>query len=108
MVIKKSPDIRTSEITPRRLYLDRRNFLRSAAAILAARVLAPRRALAADKLNVTKRMVTTTDPLTPYTSVTTFNNFYEFGSDKGDPAKNAVGFKARPWSLAVEGACAKP
>src|SRR6266851_9801495 len=98
MVIKKSPDVRTSEITPRGLYLARRDFLGSAA-VVAAGLLAPRWASAADKLTVTKRMVTTADALTPYTAVTTFNNFYEFGSDKGDPAKNAVGFKARPWSL---------
>jgi sulfoxide reductase catalytic subunit YedY len=45
---------------------------------------------------VTKKAVTTTDPPTPFNVVTTYNNFYEFGSNKNDPAKNATGFKARP------------
>ena len=52
-------------------------------------------------------MVTTTDPPTPYV-VTTYNNFYEFGSKKDDPARNAKGFTTKPWSVAVEGACGKP
>jgi sulfoxide reductase catalytic subunit YedY len=52
--------------------------------------------------------VTTTDPPTPYNAVTTYNNFYEFGSNKADPAKNAKAFKPKPWSVAVEGACGKP
>ena len=66
------------------------------------------RLVAADTLVVTKKTATTTDPPTPYKVVTTFNNFYEFGSDKGDPAKNAKAFKPKPWSVAVEGACGKP
>ena len=63
---------------------------------------------AGSALAVTKRMVTTTDPPTPYNAVTTYNNFYEFGSKKDDPARNAKGFTTKPWSVAVEGACGKP
>jgi methionine sulfoxide reductase catalytic subunit len=87
--------------------LNRRTFFKSAAG-LAAGLLAPAAAIAGDKLEVTRRVVTTDDAPTPYRSVTTFNNFYEFGSDKADPARNAKGFRARPWSVAVEGLCAKP
>ena len=53
-------------------------------------------------------MVPTTDSPTPFDAVTTYNNFYEFGTNKDDPARNAGGFKPRPWSVAVEGECAKP
>jgi sulfoxide reductase catalytic subunit YedY len=60
------------------------------------------------KLNVVKRTATTSDPPTPYNGVTTYNNFYEFGSQKSDPAANSNSFKPKPWSVAVEGACAKP
>jgi sulfoxide reductase catalytic subunit YedY len=103
-------EISPSDITPRDVYLRRREFLASAGSAIAA-VAAERfgaRLLAADRLAVTKKIVTTTDPPSPYNTVTTFNNFYEFGSDKGDPAKNAKRFKPKPWSVAVEGACAKP
>lgn len=60
------------------------------------------------KLAVSKSTATTTDAPTPYKAVTTYNNFYEFGTDKGDPVKNAGSFKPKPWSVAIEGACAKP
>jgi sulfoxide reductase catalytic subunit YedY len=62
----------------------------------------------ADSLAVTKRVVTTTDPVTPYNVVTTYNNFYEFGTKKGDPAINAKAFTTKPWSVTIEGACGKP
>jgi sulfoxide reductase catalytic subunit YedY len=65
-------------------------------------------AQAGSKLPVSRRMVTTSDALTPYEDVTTYTNFYEFGSDKSDPARNSHVFKSRPWSVAVEGECAKP
>jgi sulfoxide reductase catalytic subunit YedY len=65
-------------------------------------------AQAGSKLPVSRRMVTTRDALTPYEDVTTYTNFYEFGSDKSDPARNSHVFKSRPWSVAVEGECAKP
>jgi sulfoxide reductase catalytic subunit YedY len=86
------PRIPASEITPHELYLDRRRFLLSMLATLP----------------VTTRLVTTSDPVTPYKTVTTYNNFYEFGSDKGDPAKYGGAFKPKPWSIAVEGACHRP
>ena len=110
MIIKKSADVRPSEITPRRAYVNRRTFLASAAA-LAGGIIGSRPAEAREAreaLTVSKRMVTTTDPPTPVEAVTTFNNFYEFGSDKADPARRSGSFKPKPWSVAVEGDCARP
>jgi sulfoxide reductase catalytic subunit YedY len=110
MLIKKPADIRPSEITPKQTYLRRREFLTATGGTIAALATGGLDAVfaAGDKLAVTKRVVTTTDPLTPYKAITTYNNFYEFGSDKSDPARNAKAFKPKPWSVAVEGACGKP
>jgi len=110
MLIKKPADIPPSEITPKQTYMRRREFLAATGGTIAALAAGGfDAALAAgDKIAVTKRLVTTTDPLTPYKGITTYNNFYEFGSDKSDPARNAKAFKPKPWSVAVEGACGKP
>jgi sulfoxide reductase catalytic subunit YedY len=111
VLIKRPGDIRSSEITSKALYLGRRAFLASAGASLAALSLGRLKVTAAGpQLAVTKRMITTTDRPTPYEAVTTFNNFYEFGADTdhGDPARHAGSFKPRPWSVTVEGQCAKP
>src|SRR6266850_868913 len=112
MLIKNALDVRSSEITPKGLYMRRREFLTSAGAAvtaLATGVCGRGAASAAgEKLSVVKRTVTTSDSPTAYNAVTTYNNFYEFGSDKSDPAAFSKGFKPRPWSVAIEGACAKP
>ena len=111
MLIHKAPDVRSSEITPERLYRDRRQMLRllgMATASLVAWPVSAEDALGRERpLHTTKKMVTTTDALTPYNAVTEYNNFYEFGIDKDDPARNAVGFKPLPWSVTVDGECAK-
>jgi sulfoxide reductase catalytic subunit YedY len=101
---------RAAGITPRNLYMRRRDFLASAGAAFGALTV---KGLAMElpnggKLSVTKKTVTTTDPPTPYDVVTSYNNFYEFGSNKSDPASNGKDFKPRPWSVAVEGLCHKP
>ena len=106
MIVKHAPDIRSSDITPRRLYLDRRAFLASAATLAVGSLVSD--AHAGERLSIQKRLVTTTDPLTPQSAATTFNNFYEFGTDKGDPAKRSGAFKPKPWSVTIEGLCAKP
>jgi len=106
--------LKESEVTPRPFYMRRREFLASSGTALAALALGGINAgldsglAAANSLIVTKKTATTPDPPTPFNVVTTFNNFYEFGSDKADPAKNARSFKPKPWSVAVEGACGKP
>ena len=108
MAMKMGPRIRSSEITPKRLFLNRREFLLAAGFGAASAIAGARAASAGEKLNISKRLVTTTDAPSAYQAITTFNNFYEFGSDKADPAKNSKSFKPRPWSVAVEGLCNKP
>jgi sulfoxide reductase catalytic subunit YedY len=115
MLIRKTPDVASSEITPKRLYVGRRDFLQAAAVTAAAtwtgalaRAAEPQAAQIGQKLTTSSRMVTTNDTLTPFGAVTSYNNFYEFGTDKSDPARNADSFKPRPWSVTVEGECAKP
>ncbi len=121
MLIGKAPDIRYSEITPRSLYLRRREFIQAAAAaaIGGAASLAPGLVDTAGaqiagpgalpKLpNVKTSPFSTTEKPTSYKDVTSYNNFYEFGSDKADPAVNARRFRPRPWKIAIEGHVAKP
>ena len=114
MLIKKAPDIASSEITPEGLYLGRREFLQAAgftAAAATGMFSAARRVQAqeTEDLTVVKKMVTTgNESPTSFESVTTYNNFYEFGVDKDDPVRNAGDFKPRPWSVEVGGHCAKP
>jgi sulfoxide reductase catalytic subunit YedY len=106
----KTGDISSSEITLQHVYMRRREFLASTGAAIAALATGgfDAHAAAGDALTVSKKMVTTTDAVTPYKTVTTYNNFYEFGSSKDDPARNAKGFTPKPWSVAIEGACGKP
>ena len=112
MLIKKPADIQPSEITDKALYLSRRKFIQGvgvAGSLLAAGMLTPVPARAGTKLaGVNKSPYSTDEELTPYDAVTGYNNFYEFGTDKRDPARNSGEFKPRPWSVAVEGECEKP
>jgi sulfoxide reductase catalytic subunit YedY len=112
MLIKNALDVRSSEITPKVWYMRRREFLASAGAAVASLATGVRgreaEIVAGEKLSVVKKTITTSDPPTPYNAVTTYNNFYEFGSDKSDPAAFSKSFKPKPWSVAIEGACAKP
>ena len=101
MLIRKPSDIPSSDITPERAYLDRRRFMGSVAAGAAATLL-PSAACAGEDALAAQEEVT------PFEDATTYNNFYEFGLDKGDPARNAHTLKPRPWSIAVEGHVAKP
>jgi sulfoxide reductase catalytic subunit YedY len=106
MLIKRPDDIKSSEITSKRDYLDRRTFIGGAAifgAAAAAGTMVPwwlRRTGGG--------RVVQDDELTSYEHVTTYNNFYEFGTGKDDPAKNAHTLRPRPWAVAVEGEINKP
>ena len=112
MLIKKPADIRYSEITPKHIYMNRRNFLAGLpAAFLGAReLLSPSaQALGGTKLpNVQKSKYTVDEKQNSYQDVSTYNNYYEFGTDKSEPAQYAKNFKTEPWTVSVEGACAKP
>lgn len=113
MLIRKTPDIRYSEVTPESLYNGRREFLRAAAAAALGTAMAlPTDAEAQGTLpaipNVKKSPLSTTEKQTAYGDFTTYNNFYEFSLDKEGPSVLARRFKARPWKLAIEGHVAKP
>ncbi|CAA9892135.1 exported heme-molybdoenzyme molybdopterin-containing subunit YedY; TAT export [Candidatus Methylobacter favarea] len=105
---KNEARIKASEITPRELFYARRRFMQLAAGASAAALL-PESVLAGDKLaDVKTSAYTLPDKLTPMEDVTRYNNFYEFGTDKEDPAKNAGRLKTRPWTVTVEGEVNKP
>jgi sulfoxide reductase catalytic subunit YedY len=113
MLVRKPPAIPSSEITSKSDYLNRRAFLGGAAALgLAAlgaerlaHIVHPTQAVhAGTKLQTVKSPLSTTgETLTTYQDITHYNNFYEFGTGKGDPAQNAGSLKTRPWSVAVTG-----
>jgi sulfoxide reductase catalytic subunit YedY len=113
MLIKKSEEIRSSEITPKKLYLNRRKFLAGAAlsgaAVAAGLKLrdlaAPSNAVfAGNKISgITKSSFSTTETVTPYQSVTHYNNYYEFSTDKTGPADLAKDFRTRPWKVKIDG-----
>ncbi len=109
--ITKPTDIKSSEITPKSVFLNRRKFLKTAAvagAGIAAGQLLTDDAWAGRKLDgVAKGAFATDEEQTSFMSVTSYNNFYEFGTDKGDPVKNAGAFKAKPWTVEIAGECEK-
>jgi sulfoxide reductase catalytic subunit YedY len=104
------PDVVASEITPERVYLARRRLLASGLG-LAAAVALPASTLAAQPTGQTlpfrrNAALSTDEPSNSWEDITTYNNFYEFGTDKSDPARNAGSLRPRPWSVAIGGACA--
>jgi sulfoxide reductase catalytic subunit YedY len=118
MLIRKAPDLTYADVTPRSVYLDRRKFLRAMGIVGAAAVagkdlfelaLPSDIVFAATKFTgLVKSPFSTTEKQNSFEDVTHYNNFYEFGTDKGDPAKNAQNFKTSPWTISVEGEVAKP
>ena len=109
----------SSEITPRQVYLQRRQLLQGAAGGLAlaglgalrpaqAQVARPGQQAALPAVRSAVAGAMATDKLTPYKDITTYNNFYEFGTDKADPAKYAGSLRTRPWTVAIEGEVKKP
>jgi sulfoxide reductase catalytic subunit YedY len=107
MLIRRPSDIRPSEITPRESYLRRREFLAGAAAFGALAAL-PGEAARASALQAAKSPLSTDEPLTPLKDITSYNNYYEFGTDKDDPAKNAHTLTVKPWKVKVDGLAGKP
>ncbi len=117
MLIKPPADIPSSEITDKKVYLNRRQFIRAAAgtAAVTGGVVAAGRWLSAQqpaphgaKLVTRKSPLSTTETPNTWEHITTYNNYYEFGTDKGDPAIYARNFKPPvPWTVAVDGECAK-
>src|ERR1700688_150399 len=116
MLIRKPAAIKSSEITPKSTYLNRRNFLAGAtitgAAAVAGIALRDFAELVAPPLTahanaridgLQKSPFSTTEKETPYKDITTYNNFYEFSTDKDGPADLAKNFKTRPWTVTIDG-----
>ena len=126
MLLKKDPDIPSSEITDERWYLRRREFIRlaggAAIAAVAAPVLAcsdePVGAVApadgmfgAPNLPLTgykEKAVTVDEKLNTFEEITGYNNFYEFGTEKDDPKRYSGSLKTSPWTIKIDGLCNKP
>jgi sulfoxide reductase catalytic subunit YedY len=118
MLIKRGEKIRLSEVTPQWLYVNRRQFLTGALGVAAGALVGralkevawPARSVQAEsKLNITlKSPFSTNEQMTSFNDVTHYNNFYEFGVQKEDPAKNAQRFRTFPWSVKVGGLVEKP
>jgi sulfoxide reductase catalytic subunit YedY len=116
MLIKNNADwnCRESEVTPEPIYLRRREFMGGALAGAAALSL-PSWSTAAQlppdaqaELAFSPSPLSTQEEMTPYEDITRYNNFYEFGTGKEDPARNAANLKTDPWSIEVQGECDKP
>src|SRR6266702_3783249 len=118
MLIRKAPDLTYADVTPKSVYLNRRNFLRAMGVVGASAVAGKRllelastseMAFAGTKLiGLKPSPFSTTEKQNSYQDVTHYNNFYEFGTDKGDPAKNAQHFNTSNWTVSVEGEVKKP
>jgi sulfoxide reductase catalytic subunit YedY len=113
VLIRKPADVRPSEITPKEVFLNRRSLLRAGALAgglalagptMAAILPQGRRAKLTD---VMPSQYSTSEPPNSYTDITTYNNYYEFGTRKGDPYQNSQDFKSRPWTIEVSGQAEK-
>lgn len=123
MLIKQSKKVASSAITPESVYLSRRQMLRGLAALAGTSAL-PASALVtpgstdlplypgpqwlAPRLASSETTYTVDEKLTPYSSVITYNNFYEFGLSKEDPFENAQGFNTDPWKVEITGEVDRP
>jgi sulfoxide reductase catalytic subunit YedY len=123
MLIRRASDVRSSDITDERLYLRRREFIRLAGGLAvtgavgslagacgevpAAAVLGA----GADQSpfeNVKPKVVTTDETPNKFDDITSYNNFYEFGTGKNDPQRYAGSLKTSPWTVKIDGLCARP
>ncbi len=123
MLIRRPADIRSSEITDEQVYLRRREFMRLAAAgalgTAAGSLLsacgghetveaAPAPMGQTPLANVKPKVVSTDEKLNTFEEITSYNNFYEFGTGKNDPQRHAGYLKTSPWSVKIDGLCNKP
>ena len=119
MLIRKAADLRESDVTPKQLFLRRREFI-SAAGVTAAALatnglgafgneaVAAQNPNALKLTNLKKSPFSTDEKLNSYRDATTYNNFYEFGLDKGDPGRYAHRMTVKPWTVKVDGLVEKP
>jgi sulfoxide reductase catalytic subunit YedY len=115
MLIKRPSDVLSSEITSESVYLKRRELLKMAG-IAGAGAFASQSVFAAATLpgvgkelpGIVKSQYSTDQPMNSWEDITTYNNYYEFGTGKDEPARNARNFEPRPWTVNVKGECDKP
>lgn len=118
--VRQSSDIAESDVTDENVYRNRRKLLKGLGFLGASALLAPATSRAGwfdddpvpfetrDLTFTQSQQFTTDEKLTPKTKATSYNNFYEFGTDKGDPVLKAQGFKVEPWTLQVDGLVENP
>ncbi len=118
----RKSDPKPSKITSKDVYLNRRKMIAGTGLIAGSMAIggglpgqtaqaAVERPGANDPLSPVAegyRKLGENDPITPYDAVTSYNNFYEFGTGKGDPVENSGPFNPRPWEITVDGLCANP
>ena len=103
MLIRQKPDIKPSEITPESSYVNRRGFIRTAT-LAGSGILLSAGCSNAEDSNPPARPRDDSDlEVNSFEDVTTYNNFYEFGLDKSDPARLSGAFKSKPWSVTIDG-----
>lgn len=107
MLIRSASDLKDHDVTDQSLYLRRREFITAGAALGGALALGPGRAFAAPLAHSPNKMPID-EKLTPLKDIAGYNNFYEFGVNKDDPAAHAGSLRTRPWTVVVDGACKKP
>jgi sulfoxide reductase catalytic subunit YedY len=114
MLIRKPAEVQYSAVTPQKVYLSRRRFLALSTGLALGSAGAFKILSGSAVTVVGRRFVarhssfSTTEKPTPFEDVTNYNNFYEFGTAKTDPAANARNFHTAPWTVSIEGAVAKP
>ena len=114
MLIKKPSDVRPSEITSKENYLNRREFMRAGSIAGSLALAGPTlgavvpEAQRAQLANLGESEFSTDEVPNSYEDITTYNNYYEFGTDKADPYNNSGDFEPRPWSITVDGHAGKP
>src|SRR5215472_17158270 len=110
MLIRRKPELTYSDITPKELYFSRREILRGmgfaglalAGGKLLSELTRPSGVIAAGKFSgLVASPFSTTEKQTSFSDTTHYNNFYEFGTDKSDPARNAQRFRTTPWTVSV-------
>ena len=125
MLLRREPDIKSSEITDESTYLRRREFIKLAGGAALAAAAGSISAACGSNLdalggetaepggqlalsNIKPRVIATDEPQNTYEQITSYNNFYEFGTGKADPARYSARMRTSPWTVKIDGHCAKP
>ena len=114
MLLKKAPEIKSSEITDKKLYINRRQFISGSAALIASglagsSLFSKPGEIPQEKLAIAKRgEYTISESITPYEEATGYTNFYEFSTGKRSVKELSKSLRTRPWTVSVEGLVEKP